>query len=95
MAHLAGDDADALHRSWQFGGALYLAAIIYLLRYVFRREVMTTDKLFGAAAAYLMIGIFWAYVFAVFDYLYPNAFAVYGSATPCRSATASTSASRC
>ena len=80
--HLTGDDTDALHRSWLFGGALYLAAIVYLLRYVFQRDVMTADKLFGAAAAYLMIGIFWAYVFAVFGYLYPDAFAVYGSATP-------------
>jgi hypothetical protein len=80
--YLIGDDADALHRSWLFGAALYLVAIVYLLRYVFQREVMTADRLFGAAAGYLMIGVFWAYVFAVFDYLYPNAFAVYGSAAP-------------
>ena len=41
---------------------------------------MTTDKLFGAAAAYLMIGVFWAYVFAVLGYLHPDAFGVGGSA---------------
>jgi len=68
--------------SWMFGGALYLAGIVYLLRYVFQRDVMTADKLFGAAAGYLMIGIFWAYVFALVDYFYPNAFAVYGTAAP-------------
>jgi uncharacterized BrkB/YihY/UPF0761 family membrane protein len=80
--HLAGDDADALYRSWLFGGALYLASIVYLLRYVFQRDVMTSDKLFGAAAGYLMIGVFWAYVFALVGHFYPNAFAVYGAATP-------------
>jgi hypothetical protein len=80
--YLMGDDATALHRSWMFGGALYLAATVYLLHYVFQRDVMTTDKLFGAAAAYLMIGIFWAYVFAVVSYVYPNSFAVFGTATP-------------
>ena len=80
--YLMGDDPYALHRSWLFGGALYLAATVYLLHYVFQRDVMTADKLFGAAAAYLMIGIFWAYVFALFGYFYPNAFAVYGTAAP-------------
>jgi hypothetical protein len=79
---LAGEDPDALRWSWMFGGALYLAGIVYLLRYVFQRDVMTADKLFGAAAGYLMIGIFWAYVFALVDYFYPNAFAVYGTAAP-------------
>ncbi|HET7096331.1 MAG TPA: ion channel [Casimicrobiaceae bacterium] len=79
---LAGEDPAALHWSWIFGGALYLAAIVYLLRYVFQREVMTADKLFGAAAGYLMIGLFWAYVFALLGYYYPNAFAVYGTAAP-------------
>jgi len=80
--NLAGEDPEALHRSWIFGGALYLAAIIYLLRYVFQRDVMTADKLFGAAAGYLMIGIFWAYAFALVGHYYPNAFAVYGTAAP-------------
>ena len=80
--YLMGDDPTALHRSWLFGGALYLAATVYLLNYVFQRDVMTADKLFGAAAAYLMIGIFWGYVFAVVGYIYPNAFAVYGTAAP-------------
>ena len=80
--NLVGDDADALYRSWAFGGALYLAAIVYLLRYVFQRDVMTADKLFGAAAGYLMIGIFWAYVFALVSHFYPDAFSVSGAAAP-------------
>ena len=49
------DDQQHMVRSWAFGGALYAAAITYLLRYVFQPDVMTADKLFGAAAAYLMM----------------------------------------
>src|SRR5262245_58799838 len=68
---------DAVHRAqaWGFTAALYLATIIYLLRYVFRPEVMTADKLFGAAAAYLMLGSFWATAYALTDFFYPNSFA--------------------
>ena len=51
--HVSTGDPQSLAKSWAFGCALYVAAIVYLLRYVFQREVMTTDKLFGAAAAYL------------------------------------------
>ena len=37
--------------SWAFNAALYAVTIAYLLRYVFQRDVMTADKLYGAAAA--------------------------------------------
>ena len=80
--HMSSDDPQALAQSWVFGAVLYAAAIVYLLRYVFQRDVMTADKLFGAAAAYLMIGVFWAYVFALVGHHYPGAFAVYGTAAP-------------
>ena len=71
--HLSTGDPEALAKSWGFGAALYAGAIAYLL---------TSDKLFGAAAAYLMIGVFWAYVFAIVGHVYPGAFAVFGSAAP-------------
>src|SRR6187455_647065 len=45
--------------------AFYLAAVFYLLSYVFNPEVMTEDKLFGAAAAYLMLGILWTYGYSL------------------------------
>jgi len=80
--HVSTGDPQPLAQSWAFGCALYLAAIVYLLRYVFQRDVMTTDKLFGAAAAYLMIGICWAYIYALVGYFHPDAFAVYGAAAP-------------
>ena len=58
-----------LARSWEIGAALYFVTLVYLLRYVFQPEVMTADKLFGAAAAYLMIGVLWAYLYALVELL--------------------------
>jgi len=74
------EDAAHLARSWGFAAALDLATIIYLLRYVFRPEVMTADKLFGAAAAYLIIGSFWATLYALTDLFYPGSFVGAGGA---------------
>ena len=56
--------------------AFYVVAVAYLLRYVFSAEVMTDDKLFGAAAGYLMLGILWAYVYNLVQFLDPQAFGV-------------------
>lgn len=72
------DDVAHLTRAWGFGAALDLATIVYLLAYVFRPEVMTADKLFGAAAAYLMIGSFWATLYALTNLFYPGSFAGLG-----------------
>ena len=78
---LAIDDADPrfLVRSWAFGAMLYAATIGYQLHYVFRREVMTTDKLYGAAAAYLMLGVLWGYLYAITSHLEAGSFAVGGA----------------
>lgn len=73
------DDEAQLARSWMFGGALYAIATGYLLRYVFQPRVMTQDKLFGAAAAYLMIGVVWAYAYVVVGFIYPDSFMVAGT----------------
>ncbi|MFO1415104.1 MAG: potassium channel family protein [Burkholderiales bacterium] len=67
-----------LVRSWAAGALLYAATLTYLLQYVFRREVMTADKLFGAAAGYLMLAILWAYLYAIIEYAYPKSFLVGG-----------------
>lgn len=78
---LAIDDSDSrfLLHSWAFGAALYASTIGYLLRYVFQRDVMTTDKLYGAAAAYLMLGALWGYLYAIANHLQPGSFAFGGS----------------
>src|SRR3974390_2271653 len=74
--------ANSVHLAWGwgFGAALDVATIVYLLKYVFLPEVMTTDKLFGAAAAYLMIGSFWATTYALMNLFYPGSFAGLGDA---------------
>jgi hypothetical protein len=78
-----GDDSRFLLHSWAFGAALYASTIGYLLRYVFQRDVMTADKLYGAAAAYLMLGVLWGYLYAIANHLQPGSFAFGGSvATP-------------
>jgi hypothetical protein len=71
-------DAEPLALSWGFGAGLYAATVLYLLRYVFQPDVMTADKLYGAAAAYLMIGVLWAYFYALVDHFYPGSFSVGG-----------------
>jgi hypothetical protein len=72
-------DSDVLlARSWMFGAALYLVTTVYLLRYVFQPEVMTADKLFGAAASYLMLGVLWAYLYTILGHFIPNSFLVGG-----------------
>jgi Ion channel len=73
---LSVDHNDTAHlaSSWGFAAALDLATIVYLLAYVFRPEVMTVDKLFGAAAAYLMIGSLWATLYALTNLFYPGSF---------------------
>ena len=78
---LAMDDGDSqfLLHSWTFGAALYAATIGYLLRYVFQHDVMTADKLYGAAAAYLMLGALWAYLYAIANHIQPGSFAFGGA----------------
>lgn len=75
------DFPEYLVLSAAFGAAFYLAATVYLLAYVFRREVMTADKLYGAAAAYLMTGVLWAYLFALSQHFFPGAFSAGGKHT--------------
>jgi hypothetical protein len=78
---LAMDDGDSrfLLHSWTFGAALYATTIGYLLRYVFQHDVMTADKLYGAAAAYLMLGALWAYLYAIANHIQPGSFAFGGT----------------
>src|SRR5690348_7589629 len=63
-------------RIWSnvFHGVFYLVATIYLLRYVFSPDVMTDDKLFGAASVYLMLAIMFAYGYLIVQLVDPGAF---------------------
>ena len=75
---LWNDSDKDLANSWMFCAALYFIATAYLLRYVFQPRIMTQDKLFGAAAAYLMIAVLWAYLYAIIGFFYPQSYMVVG-----------------
>ena len=73
------EDSDRdLAWSWIFSAALYFICTVYLLRYVFQPMVMTQDKLFGAASAYLLIGVLWAYLYAIVGFFYPQSYMING-----------------
>jgi len=74
--------AEPLAAAWLCDAALYATAVTYLLLYVFRPEVMTIDKLYGAASSYLMLGVVWAYIYSLMDHFYPQSFSVGGKAAP-------------
>jgi hypothetical protein len=77
-AGLWQDDDWQLAESWMFSAGLYFITTAYLLRYVFQPTVMTPDKLFGAASAYLLIGVLWAYTYAIVGFFYPESYLVVG-----------------
>lgn len=59
--------------------ATYVVTIALLLRYVFAREVMDADRLWGAAAAYILIGVLWSFLFAIVDLSHVDSFSSRGS----------------
>lgn len=64
-----------------FATTLYVATLVYLLRYVFQPDVMTADRLWGAAASYLMIGVVWMHLYGFVEHFYPHSFTVGGAAS--------------
>jgi hypothetical protein len=56
-----------------FSAAFYFITICYMLGYVLRRETFTADKLYGAAATFLMLGIIWSFFYGILLQFYPGA----------------------
>ena len=65
--------------TWGFGAAFYAFALVHLLHYVLRKDRLTSDKLYGAVAAYMMIAILWAFLYGVLQYFYPGAYSLGGT----------------
>ena len=65
--------------TWGFNAAFYIFILARLLHYVLRRDFMTSDKLYGAVAAYILVAIFWAQLHGVTQYFYPGAYAFGGT----------------
>ena len=68
--------------SWGFAAVFYAFILANLLQYVLRRDFMTSDKLYGAVAAYILIAVFWANLHGVTQYFYPGAYAFGGTPQP-------------
>lgn len=79
LAGLLQGEADYLVWSWGFGAAFYAMTLFCLLRYVFSADVMNADKLFGAASAYMLLGMLWAYFYMIVQHLHAGAFTLYGT----------------
>ena len=65
--------------SWGFNAVFYAFILSNLLHYVFRRDFMSGDKLYGAVAAYMLVAVFWANLHGVTQYFYPGAYALGGT----------------
>jgi hypothetical protein len=61
------------------GAAFYFLTVCYLLTYVFRNEVLTLDKLYGAASAFLMLGMLWGYFYLIALHFYPGSLVIGGA----------------
>ena len=70
----ATNDAGYRVWSWRFSIVVLVATLVPLLRYVLGPEAMTLDKLFGGAAAYLLLGLLWCYLYALVEHRSPGSF---------------------
>ena len=58
-------------------GLLYYALIFFIImRRVLDSTPVTSDKIFGAVSAYMLIGIIWALIFALFQTVNPGSFLI-------------------
>jgi Ion channel len=76
---LKTDDATYIDLALRLDTGVYVATIGLLMRFVFDREVLTSDRLWGAAAAYLMMGVLWSILYQIIDRLGVPAFAIRGA----------------
>lgn len=61
---------------------IFYGFILYhLMKYVFHPDVLSKDKLYGAASAYLLLALAWANLYILLQYFFPGAFAINGTAT--------------
>ncbi len=59
------------------GRTLYFIAVFFsIMRYVLDSSLVTGDKICGAISAYMVMGIAWTFVYALFYHLNPESFQV-------------------
>lgn len=69
IASLASAGTTALGLAYAAGALLYMVAPFSLLRWIIRRGAVDRETLLAALGAYLMIGMFFAFVYRTFAYL--------------------------
>lgn len=51
-----------------------------ILSYVLRKRAVTVDMIYGAACAYLLLGVVWGSIFGLLEFVQPDSFAIAGAA---------------
>lgn len=64
-----------------FALAFYLYAAVSITAHVLRSEKVVADTLFGAACAYLLLGLVWTLGYTLLERLQPGSFSVPGAPT--------------
>jgi Ion channel len=80
VSHFTGGSA-YLSWSWHFSVGVFLVTLVHLVLYVLRPagpDGMTIDRLYGGAAAYLLLGLLWCYFYAIREHVTPDSFAGLG-----------------
>lgn len=80
-SHFTGDTG-YLVWAWPFSGAVLVAILVHLVRYVLRPagpEGVTADRLYGGAATYLLLGLLWCHFYALAEHFSPGSFSGLGS----------------
>jgi len=57
-----------------FSVSFLLLVAMLILTHVLRDEEVSREKIFGALSVYLMLGVIWAFLFLVVDFLVPGSF---------------------
>jgi len=79
-SHFTGGSA-YLAWSWRFSVAVFVVTLVHLVHYVLRpagSEGISIDRLYGGAAAYLLLGLLWCYFYAIREYSSPDSFSGLG-----------------
>jgi hypothetical protein len=71
--------------SWRFSVVVFIVTLIHLVRYVLPPagpEEMMIDRLYGGAAAYLLLGLLWCYFYVIREHFSPGSLSGIDSSKP-------------
>jgi hypothetical protein len=68
-------ESPAFHLMGKISGALFFAfTAITLMSHLFKAKDITSDTIIGAICVYFLIGLMWAYVYAILEIFHPGTF---------------------